>query len=75
MDYIQKHGHGSWRSLPKNAGEGPFFTGFGILACVCSFKLLRVLGFLYCSTHLKCLYRALEVWEELQASVDELPEA
>lgn len=20
--YIQKHGHGSWRALPKNAGEG-----------------------------------------------------
>jgi len=20
MDYIQKHGHGRWRTLPKNAG-------------------------------------------------------
>ncbi|URD86669.1 Myb-like DNA-binding domain [Musa troglodytarum] len=20
IDYIQKHGHGSWRTLPKNAG-------------------------------------------------------
>lgn len=21
--YIQRHGHGSWRALPKHAGEGP----------------------------------------------------
>lgn len=21
IDYIQKHGHGSWRTLPKNAGK------------------------------------------------------
>lgn len=21
IDYIQKHGHGSWRSLPENAGK------------------------------------------------------
>lgn len=21
IDYIQKHGHGKWRTLPKNAGK------------------------------------------------------
>lgn len=26
MDYIQKHGHRNWRSLPKNAGMWPCFT-------------------------------------------------
>ncbi|URD86670.1 Myb-like DNA-binding domain [Musa troglodytarum] len=39
IDYIQKHGHGSWRTLPKNAGK----------SC--------------------------EVWEELQAQMDELSKA
>lgn len=28
MDYIQKHGHGRWRTLPKNAGFSFFFWPF-----------------------------------------------
>lgn len=28
MDYIQKNGHGSWRTLPKNAGKWSIFFIF-----------------------------------------------
>lgn len=31
MDYIQKHGHGKWRTLPKNAGFfSPLFLAFSV---------------------------------------------
>jgi myb proto-oncogene protein len=26
IDYIQKHGYGNWRTLPKNAGMLLFYT-------------------------------------------------
>lgn len=33
IDYIQKHGHGRWRILPKNAGVYLFFIRIYISAC------------------------------------------
>lgn len=32
VDYIQKHGHGSWRALPKLAG--PLLLSLSLCVCV-----------------------------------------
>lgn len=41
MDYIQKHGHGSWRTLPKNAGKWSFFS-FIFISELCSFDVSNI---------------------------------
>lgn len=61
VDYIQKHGHGSWRALPKLAGKDQLQNNN-----TCLFLLLTF--FLIC-------HRFESMWEELQTEVDELLEA
>ncbi|URD91445.1 Myb-related protein [Musa troglodytarum] len=70
-DYIQRYGHGNWRPLPKQAdkqelhGEIPQAIKFD--------RFCSSLG-LAISAKILLLDSALEVYEELQTEVDELPE-
>lgn len=68
VDYIQKHGYGNWRTLPKNAG---------IYFLFCSFKGFFLLLFFLHGEFMEIFMfnRAAEVWEELPSTVDELSEA
>lgn len=42
IDYIQKHGSGNWRTLPKNAGIFLIFLSFFLLiSCKCILKFFN----------------------------------
>lgn len=72
--YIKEHGEGSWRSLPKNAGmvlerERKYSRkarDFSLESR--SIDLLQSITFVN-------LNRVAEMWEELQAEMDKLPES
>ena len=66
ISYIQLHGPGNWRNLPKNAGMLNFFHHFLVFRLQCfdgsSYEFFLVL-MLY-------LYRAAKMWKELPSSLD-----
>ena len=66
VGYIQKHGYGNWRTLPKNAGMLLFYTSVLMLrlsqVSICGHG---VDGFSFLT-----LFRVAEVWKELSSSLD-----
>lgn len=66
IDYIQKHGHGRWRILPKNAGVYLFFLYVYIFLLVTCFFSLSCLIYIDCdqnkgfSSFLFCLLSGLK---------------
>lgn len=71
IDYIQKNGHGNWRTLPKNAGTFIttyyYFTTYKYVLKIQSFSCTDAWNFLYLET-----FRAPKMWEELPFKMDEL---
>lgn len=86
IDYIQKHGHGSWRALPKHAG---ILSLFSILEGIENSELQEVpalepIGFrkrhptfsnffIYGPFFVRCC-RAQQMRQELQVEMDKLLE-
>jgi hypothetical protein len=81
MNHIVKHGHGCWSTVPKLAGTTKSGTLYYIFS-IYPFPLFPVplqdhffLPILLIPCSINDGSRASEVWQELQAEVDKLPEA
>lgn len=70
LSYITKYGHGCWSSVPKLAGNS-LSALHGIDTASTYFIRVSIFVFKCMLTWGSC--RAAEVWEELQAQVDQLP--
>lgn len=74
ISYIQTHGAGNWRTLPKNAGMWLIMASYSNISVILIVLIRAVMPRVYNCVH-DLFIRATKMWKELSSSLDKLFEA